>query len=314
MVIRRKSMMKFKSVRIWVILTLVIVLIIAASSCSLPVPDSSTPEPAGELTPDAVYTAAVLTVIAQLTESAPTPVPTQTQPPPEATLPAEDTPAPTIQESPTALPSASPTSTPTSLPAPTSTVSAEDPKSGLSSPAWQDTFENGDSWALLSDEHSSIDVKDNQMVMVSYNADFWNSWALTPHDLEVFYLEAQGSSGACSGRDRWGLLFRAPNFYQGYLFGVSCDGRYALWTWDGSHEEYLIEWTDSEHILAGADKTNRIGVKADGNRLSLYANGKFLDEVRDDSYAAGRFGLFVGAAETPGFTAKVDEIAYWLNP
>jgi hypothetical protein len=307
-------MVKFNSIRLWVIMSLVVVLIIAASSCSLPVPDSSTPEPAGELTPDAIYTAAVLTVIAQLTESAPTPQQTPTQPPPEATLPAEDTPIPTYPTSSTPLPSASPTSTPTSQPEPTTPPSDEDPKSNLGSPTWQDTFENGDSWALLADEHSRIDVEDNQMVMVSTNADFWNSWALTPYDLEVFYLEAQGSSGACSGRDRWGLFFRAPNFYQGYLFGLSCDGRYALWAWDGSHEEYLVEWTDSSHILKGADQINRIGVKADGNRLSLYANGELIDEVLDDSFASGRFGLFVGAADTPGYTVHVDEIAYWLSP
>jgi hypothetical protein len=75
-----------------------------------------------------------------------------------------------------------------------------------------------------------------------------------------------------------------------------------------------MDWADSPHILKGPDQINRIGVKADGNRLSLYANGNFLAEVRDDSFASGRFGLFIGSAETPGYTAKVDEIAYWENP
>jgi hypothetical protein len=307
-------MMKYRSVRYGIFSILVVVLIIAASSCSMPVPAEATPEPVLELTPDAIYTAAVQTVVAQLTESAPTPEPTQTQPLPEATLPVEDTLVPTEQASPTPLPTATPTLSPTSQAEPTTPPSAEDPTLNLGSATWRDTFENDTNWALVSDEHSRFEVRDGQMVMQSYNADFWNSWALTPPTIEVFYLEAQGASGACAGRDRWGLFFRAPDYTRGYLFGLSCDGRYALWLWDGSREVYLVDWTDSPHILEGADQTNRIGVKADGNRLTMYANGHFLAEVRDDSFASGRFGLFVGAAATPGYTVKVDEVAYWLNP
>jgi hypothetical protein len=307
-------MMKFLSVRIGIFGVLVIFLVIAASSCSLPVPATPTPEPVSELTPDAIYTAAVQTVIAQLTESAPTPEPTPTQPLPEATLPAQDTPAPTEPASPTPLPTATPTYTPTSQPEPTSPPSAEDPTLNLGSPTWRDTFENDANWPVYADGNALFEVRDNQMVMVSYNANFVNWWLLTPPTIEVFYLEAEGASGACAGRDRWGLFFRAPDYTRGYLFGLSCDGRYALWIFDGAREVYLVEWTDSPHIQKGADQTNRIGVKADGNRLSLYANGHFLTDVRDDSFAAGRFGLFVGAATTPGYTVKVDQVAYWLNP
>jgi hypothetical protein len=307
-------MMKYRFVRLGVVSSLLVVLTMAVAACSLPVPAATTPEPVVELTPDAIYTAAVQTVVAQLTESAPTAEPTQTQPPAQATLPPEETPIPTAQASSTSPASPTATFTATSQPEPTTPPPAADPALNLGSPTWRDTFESGSNWALLSDEHSNFEVKDGQMVMQSFNADYWNSWALTPPSIEVFYLEAQGASGACAGRDRWGLFFRAPDYTRGYLFGLSCDGRYALWVWDGSSETYLVEWTDSSHILKGADQTNRIGVKADGSRLSLYANGNFLVEVRDDSFASGRFGLFVGAAETPGYTVKVDEVAYWENP
>ena len=307
-------MMKSRSLRTGIFGLLAIVLMIFASSCSLPVPAEPTPEPVLELTPDAIYTAAVQTVIAQLTGSAPTPEPTQTQPLPEASPLPQDTPTPTVEASPTPAPTATPTDTPTSPPEPTTPPSAEDPTLDLGSPTWRDTFENDTNWAVYADENALFEVRDNQMVMVSYNANYWNWWALTPPTIEVFYLEAEGASGACAGRDRWGLFFRAPDYTRGYLFGLSCDGRYALWIFDGAREVYLVEWTDSPHILEGADQTNRIGVKADGNRLSLYANGHFLTDVRDDSFAAGRFGLFVGAAATPGYTVKVDEVVYWLNP
>lgn len=291
-------------------------LLVAASACSMPVPATPTPEVAVGITPDAIYTAAVQTVVAQLTENAPTPVPTETQSLPEATLPAPETPLPMQPGSETPTPSATPapTNTPTALPEPSATPLSSDPVLGLGDPTWQDTFESAEGWALVSDSHSNFEVANGQMVMTSYNADYWNSWALTQPRVEVFYMEAEGSSGTCAGRDRWGLFFRAPDYTQGYLYGLSCDGRYALWAWNGVQEVYLVDWTDSPHILKGADQVNRIGVKADGNRLSLYANGQLLTEIRDDSYASGRFGLFVAAAETPGYSVKVEKITYWENP
>lgn len=276
----------------------------------MPVPATPTPEIVNELTPDAIYTAAVQTVIAQLTENAPTPVPTETEALPEATLRPEDTPLPAVEETPTPLPSETPDFTPTS----TALPEPSDPVHELGEPTWQDNFDPAQGWALISDSHAHFEIVNRQLVMTSYNADYWNSWALTQPSIEVFYMEAEGAGGACMGRDRWGIFFRAPNYTQGYLFGISCDGRYALWVWNGVQEVYLIDWTDSPHILRGENQLNRIGLWADGNRISLYANGNFLTDIRDDSYAVGRFGLFVGAADTPGYTVRVDRIAYWENP
>jgi hypothetical protein len=116
-------------------------LLLAASACSMPVPATPTPVIAVELTPDAIYTAAVQTVVAQLTENAPTPVPTETQPAPEGTLPPVDTPLPTVAASATSLPSETPTITPTAQPEPSETPQPSDPVLELGPPTWQETFE-----------------------------------------------------------------------------------------------------------------------------------------------------------------------------
>jgi hypothetical protein len=295
---------------------MLVLLLLGTNACNLPASATPTLETAIELTPDTIYTEAVQTVIAQLTENAPTPIPTETETLPEATLPQADPSLPAQEETPTPPPSETPepTPTPTMLPEPTEVSQSSDPVIDLGSPTWEDRFNPPDGWALITDSHSHFEVVDEQLVMTSRNADFWNSWVLTQPSIEVFYMEAEGTSGACAGRDRWGLFFRAPDYTQGYLFGVSCDGNYSLWVWNGSQEVYLVDWTDSPHILKGENQVNRIGVHADGNRITLYANGHYLAEVQDDSYPSGRFGLFVGAAETPGYTVKVDRIAYWENP
>jgi len=58
-----------------------------------------------------------------------------------------------------------------------------------------------------------------------------------------------------------------------------------------------------------------MGLLADGDRLTLYANGVRLAEIEDDTFdEEGNFGIFVGARQSDDFTIRVDEIAYWENP
>jgi hypothetical protein len=46
----------------------------------------------------------------------------------------------------------------------------------------------------------------------------------------------------------------------------------------------------------------------------MYANGNLLQELNDDTHREGRFGVFVGSANTPNVNFRVDEIAYWDLP
>jgi len=143
----------------------------------------------------------------------------------------------------------------------------------------------------------------------------WDGWMITQSDLTDFYLAVSATPGECSGLDRYGLLARAtPNADQTYLFGFSCDGQYSLRIWNGHDFKMLVDWTTSQYIFSGADQTNQLGFKAEGNRLSLFANGDLLTELEDDTFSEGAFGLFVGAVNTAGFTVAFDDIAYWESP
>ena len=119
--------------------------------------------------------------------------------------------------------------------------------------------------------------------------------------------------GACSGRDRYGLIFRVPDTSvdEGYLFAFSCEGKYSIWYWDGEKETDLIDWLPSDKIQLGEGKTNRIGVRAIGNQLALFANGFLITTFTDAQLSEGYFGTFVGSAQTENFTALFSEIAYW---
>jgi hypothetical protein len=224
----------------------------------------------------------------------------------------------TATEIPTATePPPTPTSTSPPPPVPTATLSAGDPKAGLGEPAFYDSFDSGTSWPLYTDDHVSFLVKESNLVMVAFKPDRYTGWMLTWPVISEFYLEMTAKPRQCSGLDQYGMMFRATKTdkgYIGYLYGVSCDGKYSLRTWNGSKFTTLVDWTSSEHILAGANQINRIGVQAEGDRISMYANGKLLKEFNDDTHQGGKFGVTVGSANTTEFKTWVDEIAYWDIP
>jgi hypothetical protein len=223
------------------------------------------------------------------------------------------------EESASATPeiSATPSPTPTATATPGATLAADDPKAGLGTPSFHDDFASASNWPLYSDDHVRFAVKDNQLQMTAFNADFWDGWMLTLPTYQNLYLEASGTPGACGGRDHWGLVVRSSKGdkgYIGYFFGISCDGRYSLRAWDGEHFTRLIDWTANAAIKAGADKVNTIGIKAIGNQLSLYANGTLLAKVSDSTYARGLFGVFIGSAQTADFAVNLSQVDAWELP
>ncbi|MEW6567056.1 MAG: SdrD B-like domain-containing protein [Chloroflexota bacterium] len=224
------------------------------------------------------------------------------------------TPTPT-QPSLTATPSETPTPTVT----PTPTPSSSDPRAQLGEPTWRDAFDSGGNWGLYDRDPARFAIEDGFMVMSDQNADQIDWWLLTWPEVTDFYLESQLTFGTCADGDRAGLVFRGHvtpegSVDSGYLFGVTCDGRYSLRSWQDPTLSSLVTWTQDSRIQSGENANNRIGVWAKGNIIRLYVNGEQLTEITDTAHAGRMFGLFVGAARTAGFTARVDEIAYWLLP
>lgn len=219
-------------------------------------------------------------------EATETPEPTDT---PEEE---EDTPTPTVQ--------------------PTSTTTAGDPAATLGDPDWVDNMEDGDGWATGFSEYSSIEFDDGYLKLTA-DQDV-DGWRLTWPFLNDFYLEAKVQSPECEGSDHFGIMFRVPansNANRGYLFGITCDGRYGLRRWDGQVMYSPIPWTASEAIKEGEDVVNTLGIMADGSTLTFYINGQEVDEVTEGSYLAGSFGVFVGGTNVDDLTVWVDQIRYW---
>jgi hypothetical protein len=230
--------------------------------------------------------------------------------------PATSTPSATAPLPPTMTNTPEVAKTPTG----TSPSPGSDPDLPAGNPAWEDSFASGTNWpggGFFEDDHVRFEVKDGDMIMRAFNANFREGWVLSWPQPTDLYLEGTFKVGDCTGQDRYGLFVRGtiPESNPiGYLFGLTCDGRYSLRSWDGEEFTQLISWTASDKIQAGSGSTNRVGFYARGDRLILFVNSNRLAEINDDTHSEGKFGLFIGAAQTPNFTVEVEKISYWNLP
>jgi hypothetical protein len=274
----------------------VLLLSSALAACTLPV------EPTVNASDLATRVSGTLT--AQAPTAGPQVLPTDTLPPP----PTESATAVLPTDTPTATVSPTASLTPT-------TVSG-DPRPALGEPTWRDRFANAGNWTLGEDSFTEAELEDEGLSLKGKTST--DGWRVSVPEIGDFYLEATFRPETCSGNDHYGLMFRIPDRHaadEGYLLGLTCDGRFWLRLWDGENMDTLVPLTANSAIVSGSNKTNRLGVWADGEALKLYANGTLLDELTDDSLTdEGGFGLFVGARQTDDFTILVSEVAYWDLP
>ena len=183
----------------------------------------------------------------------------------------------------------------------------------LGVPTWTDSMDTAGRWYMLSTDNVTFKMEDGSLVMEVQEGGGYDEWGLAAGaDITDFYLEITAMMGdQCSGIDRYGLIFRAPDPSQGYIFEFSCDGRFRLYKWDGENYTGIQGWKSSALILSGPDKENRLGVMADGSDVKLFANGKLLGEYTIEDYPDGRFGLVVGSTNTDNFKVMVDSASFW---
>lgn len=265
------------------------ILLLFLTGCNLPVNQGNQPTP----TIDLVATQ----VVELLTQQ-----PTNTPLPPPPTLQPTETSAPTQPPEPTITPSVTPTTNP------------GDPALSFGDPSWQDNLDTAKNFYLFESDNTKIEDEGGSLGLTGVNANGWLGWSLTyAQNPQDFYLEYTFQTRTCSGADIYGMVFRANKENAGYFFGVTCDGRYNLYARDFNNniDNELIALKSSAAIRSGADQANRLGVLAQGSKLSLYVNGTLVDEINDSNYASGYFGAFIAANQTTGFRVELDQIKLW---
>ena len=201
-------------------------------------------------------------------------------------------------------------------------VESDDPGIYLGDPDWMDDMEPGEYyWPLGTDDYMSAAYDNGTLKLQALSET--NGWriASTPV-LGDAYIEAVVTMGACSNTDGYGIIFHVPekvDYDRGYLFGITCNGKYGLRSWDGlaganGTSAWLKYYTLSDLINQGKDATNTLGVMTVGDRIGLFINGVLVEEIVDKTYDQGFFGLFINRDNTENLTINIDRVSYWTDP
>ena len=178
---------------------------------------------------------------------------------------------------------------PTDTPAPVPTLDNEDPVKSLGQPSWKDDLANAGNWFLsgsFTSDNTEFKPSGGGITASSAKTSDGLRWYLfyekKPKNI---YIEGKFDISGCSGKDQYGIVFRAPNMQDGYgyFYGLTCDGGYTLRKWDASGLSVVVENTLHHSINSGANKSNILGVWAKDDRIRLYANGQFLKEISNAS-------------------------------
>lgn len=211
------------------------------------------------------------------------------------------------------------TKTPSDTPEPSITPPNADPRTTLGNPTGTDPMDNPDKWTwpVGKDNFTSNGFEDGHMWLTGLTSK--PGWVVSAIHIDDAYIEETAKTQGCSGNDNYGIIFRVPVLRtadRGYLFAVSCDGKYSIWAWDGrvgpnGTRTVLIDWKASKYIHSGSNQTNRVGVWAQDTKLILYVNGAKLDEVKTTTFSQGYLGVFVNPDTTKNFTVDIQEMKYW---
>jgi hypothetical protein len=175
-----------------------------------------------------------------------------------------------------------------------------------------------------------------------YNITFptrgWWTWYSGATAVTNFYVDVVVYNGPqCVDRDSGGLLYR---YYQpidfGLLFGVTCGGGFFSGITGGlgatgpvcqftsssptgpADMDCTTTWTHptNQYIDSGPGAANRIGVRANGQSITLYINGHQVDSLflPGSLTLNGKFALYLGAGQADNASVSFDDLSIWFNP
>ena len=129
----------------------------------------------------------------------------------------------------------------TQTPGPTEELPDSDPRLTLGTPTTVDTMDKTTTWNWPTGklEFTSTRFENGKLILTGLtDVTGWQLPILT-YTADK-YIEMKAQARECRGSDNYGMIFNVPVFLEadrGYLFAISCDGKYQLRKWDGKFGE-----------------------------------------------------------------------------
>jgi hypothetical protein len=170
-----------------------------------------------------------------------------------------------------------------------------------------DDFSGSQIWYVNQDENSAFEFVDGgyQITNNLIGAQFWSVLEMPPADV-IQEVEARRKTGPPTGF--FGVVCRHQEDGQNYYaLVIGSDGFYGIAIMEEGSFGYLIQGFDEKNIINRQDGAfNRVRGECVDDRLSLYANDRFLAEARNDTFETGTLGLLNGTKAEPGLVALFD--------
>jgi hypothetical protein len=207
-----------------------------------------------------------------------------------------------------------PTDTPTPFPTPVVTPTADmRPKTG--DILYEDDFSSKTGWTLTDTEAGSVAYgKDELTIAIGEK----NAYLYSVHEdpnFSDFYLEITAEPNLCKDLDEYGVLFRISSEIDYYRFSLSCNGQIRLDRVVGGQASSPQPWILSGSVPPGAPSSSRLGISAEGEKMSFFVNGQYQFTIHDPLLASGGVGVFARSTNNTAVTVNFsDLIVYEINP
>jgi hypothetical protein len=142
----------------------------------------------------------------------------------------------------------------------------------------------------------------------------WGAGAEAPQDVVVEVVAEQLSP---EKDNLYGVLCRLAQDetgqWSGYALLISGDGHYGIADFSRESLDFLLDWHQSGAIRQG-QALNTLRAVCVGDYLALYANGKFLGEVRDGRYQRdGQVGVIAGVKADGEVRVAFDDLTLFAG-
>jgi len=312
-----------------ILTVLIIIVLLILSACNLQAPGG---EPPTVIAPGTQTQEVIPVEPTEVLPSSPLPTNTETLAPPTSTPPTEEPPtlvSPTETSSPATQAFEPVESQPTNTsPAPTANSALPpgfDPVVSYGEPTYENPmtipvyweWEQAETDILPNNQNIRLQFKDGNLYVTGKRKNF-STWWFSGHFLQDAYIEMTYGTEDCTGADAYGMIVRGSphnaGISYGYVVAFTCEGGFFMFRLDDADPWEIQELEEADMVNAintGSYEENVVGVRTEGDQLTIYANGVRVATVEDDHFEKGRVGVFVRSSTNNPYTYRVKNFAYW---
>lgn len=182
---------------------------------------------------------------------------------------------------------------------------------GLGPQTYTDNFEKLGTWTGATSESSgdnSIILNRSRLTLAVNNSPAMLFSLNNNLTVSNFFAEVNITVNRCSGKDTYGMLYRAGSGAYAYRFLLNCSGEAKVEQAREGLNLAIQDWVPSGDVPLGAPGSVKMSVWNAGSEMRFFLNGRYQFTVFDPVYKHGGVGVFVNAVSAEGMNISFSEL------